>query len=152
MALNINRVVLGGNIVADPVYTDISQYTKVCEFTIANNKMFFDREGVRQVRSNYVDVVTWNKVADIARNLEKSESVICEGELSENRWTSNEGEPRKKLRLKAYKIYRESIKSRKEDEMMIIDHMDQVERSRRKDNQTAVPKEDIDELSQSMGI
>lgn len=108
MGLNINRTLIGGNVVSDPVLSEVSKYTKVCEFTIANNRVFYDREGKKKVTSNYIEIVTWNKVAEIAKNLKKSDGVICDGELVENRWTTKHGDQRKKLRVKAYKIYRDS--------------------------------------------
>lgn len=102
---NVNTVLIGGNAVADAEYTEISPNARVCEFSIAFNEVFWSRDGVKHSNPNYVDIAAWKSVADIAKKIKKSDVVIVEGKLSENRWQSKGGDPRKKLRVKARRIY-----------------------------------------------
>ena len=62
--MNINRIIISGNLVANPTLRETNSGTPVASATIANNEFFNDGEGERQQITTFVDVTVWGKSAE----------------------------------------------------------------------------------------
>jgi Single-strand binding protein family len=62
--MNINRLIITGNLVADPTLRNTDSGTPVASATIANNEFYNDGEGQRQQVTTFVDVIVWGKPAE----------------------------------------------------------------------------------------
>ena len=102
--MNINRIIISGNLVANPTLRETNSGTPVASATIANNEFFNDGDGERQQVTTFVDVTVWGKSGESFASLaKKGQEVIIEGQLRRNDWESNDGQKHSKhfIKLKA---------------------------------------------------
>lgn len=83
---NINRIVLTGNLTADPVLRSLPSGAGVCNFSIAVNSREKRGEEWRD-RVDFFDCVVFGAQADnLARYKAKGEPVAVDGRLRQERW------------------------------------------------------------------
>ena len=83
----VNKVILVGNLGADPEVRYTASGTAVARFNIATNENFKDREGNWQERTEWHRIVAWGKLAErCAQYLSKGSQVYVEGKLRSNTW------------------------------------------------------------------
>jgi single-strand DNA-binding protein len=100
--MNINRIIISGNLVADPTLRETNSGTPVASATIANNEFFNDGDGERQQVTTFADVTVWGKSGESFASLaKKGQEVIIEGQLRRNDWESNDGQKHSKHFIKA---------------------------------------------------
>ena len=99
-------VTLIGNLTRDPELTFTSAGQGKIEFSIACNEYWNDKNGERQEKTSYFDVVAWRNLAeDAASILEKGLSVVVSGRLEQQTWDDKEtGKPRSKVQVVADRI------------------------------------------------
>lgn len=103
--MNLNRVLLIGNLTRDPELKKTQSGQSVCEFSIATNRITKTRDGQDREETCYVDLVVWGKQAEACKKfLVKGRSVYIEGRLSFEKWESESGERKSRLRVVAEKI------------------------------------------------
>ena len=93
--MSVNKVILVGNLGKDPEtrYTGAGQ--AVCNFSLATNETFKDKNGERQKRTEWHKIVVWGKTAEIAQQyLKKGTQVYLEGRIQSREWTDKEGQKR----------------------------------------------------------
>jgi len=84
---SLNRVQLIGNLGKDPEVKYTPQGTPVAKLTIATNERFKDKAGEWQDRTEWHNVVLWQRLAEIAREyLKKGGKVYIEGRLQTRSW------------------------------------------------------------------
>ena len=89
---NLNKVMLIGRLGQDPEVKDAGN-TPVANFSIATNENWTDKSGEKQERTEWHNIVAWDKLADLAGNyLHKGSNIYCEGKLQTRSWESQEGE------------------------------------------------------------
>lgn len=92
MAGGVNKVILVGNLGNDPEMRHIPSGAAVCEFRVATNESWNDREGKKQERTEWHRIVVWGKRAEIcSRYLSKGRQVYLEGRLRTRSWEDREG-------------------------------------------------------------
>ena len=92
---NVNKVLLLGNLTREVSLKHTQSGKPIAELTIAVNRKSGDREEVC-----YVDVTVWGKSAENCQKyLGKGSSVYVEGFLRLDKWETQSGEPRSKLRV-----------------------------------------------------
>jgi single-strand DNA-binding protein len=102
ITMNINRVIISGNLVASPALRETDSGTPVASATIANNEFFNDGRGERQQVTTFVDVTVWGKSGENFASLaKKGQEIIIEGQLRRNDWESEDGQRHSKHFLKA---------------------------------------------------
>jgi single-strand DNA-binding protein len=101
-----NQLIVSGNLVADPIMRYIGEKDiPICNFTIANNKRYQDKNGNWQDNTTYLDVEAWSKTAERAgANLKKGKPVIIEGSVHLNRWEDSDGHRHQKHFVKAERV------------------------------------------------
>jgi single-strand DNA-binding protein len=83
----INKVILVGNLGADPEMRYTANGTAVAKFRIATTERFTDREGNRQERTEWHRVVAWRKLAEVCgQYLAKGKQVYIEGKIRNDTW------------------------------------------------------------------
>ena len=84
---SLNRVQLIGNLGKDPEIKYTPQGTPVAKITIATNERFKDKSGEWQDRTEWHNVVLWQRLAEIAGEyLKKGGKVYIEGRLQTHSW------------------------------------------------------------------
>src|ERR1700739_4689315 len=84
---SLNRVQLIGNLGKDPEIKYTPQGTPVAKLTIATNERFKDKAGEWQDRTEWHNVVLWQRLAEIAGEyLKKGGKVYIVGRLQTRSW------------------------------------------------------------------
>ena len=92
-----NRIVLVGNLTRDPQLSYTPSNTAVCKFGIATNHKFRDRDGNTREEVCFVDCTVFGRAAETFNQyMGKGRTVLVEGRLHLNQWTTPEGEKRSK--------------------------------------------------------
>lgn len=87
MAGSLNKVLLIGNLGADPEVRSAPNGAQVATFRVACSESWKDQSGQRQERTEWVTVVAWRGLAEIAQKyLRKGSKVYVEGKLQTRTW------------------------------------------------------------------
>ncbi|MFM2152569.1 MAG: Single-stranded DNA-binding protein [Pseudomonadota bacterium] len=88
---SVNKVILIGNLGADPEVRYTPGGTAVANFRIATNEVWNDKNGQRQERTEWHRIVVWGKTAEnCGEYLAKGRPVYIEGKLQTREWTDKE--------------------------------------------------------------
>jgi single-strand DNA-binding protein len=89
----VNKVILVGNLGADPQSRQLNDGKTVTNLSIATSETWKDNNGQKQTRTEWHKVSIFGKGAEIAANLLKSGSkVYIEGKLQTRSWKDQNGE------------------------------------------------------------
>ena len=92
-----NRIVLLGNLTRDPQLSYTPNNTAVCKFGIATNRKWKDRDGNMREEVCFVDCTVFGRGGETFNQyMSKGRSVLVEGRLNLNQWTTPEGDKRSK--------------------------------------------------------
>ncbi|MDX1452183.1 MAG: single-stranded DNA-binding protein [Oleiphilaceae bacterium] len=96
MARGINKVILIGNLGADPDTRFTPQGTAVTNLSIATDESYKDKQTGQMVpRTEWHRVVLFNRLAEIAKEyLKKGSKVYLEGRLQTRKWQDQSGQDR----------------------------------------------------------
>jgi single-strand DNA-binding protein len=97
MAGSVNKVILVGNLGADPEIRSTQDGTRLANLRIATSESWRDKmSGERKERTEWHRVVIFNeRLAEIAEKyLRKGSKVYLEGALQSRKWTDNAGQDR----------------------------------------------------------
>lgn len=96
MAGSVNKVILIGNLGKDPEARSMNNGGEVVNFTLATSERWNDRDGNRQEKTEWHNVVIFNEnLGKIAKQyLRKGSSVYVEGQLQTRKWTDQNGNDR----------------------------------------------------------
>jgi single-strand DNA-binding protein len=93
---SVNKVILIGNLGKDPEIKYTPQGTAVAKLTIATNERYKDKEGNWQDRTEWHNVVLWQRLAEIAGEyLKKGGKVYIEGRLQTRSWDDKQNGQKK---------------------------------------------------------
>lgn len=93
-----NRVILMGNLTRDPQLRYLPSNTAVCEFGLAVNRRYRDRDGNQQEEVCFVDISTFGRQAEVVNQYKrKGDPLLVEGRLRFDSWTGQDGQKRSKL-------------------------------------------------------
>jgi single-strand DNA-binding protein len=99
---SLNRVMLIGRLGKDPEMRATSDGTPVANFSLATSESYTDKNGTRQERTEWHNIVAWKRLADIARRfLAKGRQVYVEGRITTREWTDRDGNKRKTTEIVA---------------------------------------------------
>ncbi|MFA5127736.1 MAG: single-stranded DNA-binding protein [Patescibacteria group bacterium] len=90
--MDLNRVMLIGNMTRDPEVRATPTGRSVASFSIATNRVWTDANGQKQKQAEFHNVVFWAKLADICgQYLKKGQKIYVEGRLQTREWTGQDG-------------------------------------------------------------
>ena len=101
---NLNKVMIIGNLVADPDVRTTPRGNSVTELRLAVNRVSSGpNEGERREETTFLDVTCWGRTAEIAgQYLAKGRPVFIEGRLQQDTWEDKQtGQKRSKIRIVA---------------------------------------------------
>jgi len=100
--MDLNKVMIIGNITQDPEVRTTPNGQNVCTFSVATNLIWTDKSGQRQQRPEFHNVVAWRKLADICgQYLQKGKKVYVEGRLQTRNWEGKDGVKRYRTEIVA---------------------------------------------------
>ena len=83
----INKAFLFGNLTRDPELRALPSGVNVCNFSVATNRVYRDKDGKKQEQADFHNVVVFGRQADIvAQYLKKGRSVFVEGRIQTRSW------------------------------------------------------------------
>ncbi len=93
--MNLNKVILIGNLTSDPELRSTPSGQPVCNFRMATNRIWSDKSGQKQQEAEYHTVVAWGRLAEIASQfLTKGSLAMIEGRLRTRSWQDSTGNKR----------------------------------------------------------
>jgi single-strand DNA-binding protein len=96
--MNINRVVLTGNLTKDPELRSTGGGLSVCRLRVAVNTRRKNSEGNWEEKPNYFSVTVFGRQADSCNQyLRKGRPVAIDGRLEWSEYTNNEGQKRESI-------------------------------------------------------
>jgi len=89
---SVNKVILIGNLGADPEVRYTPNGTAVANFRIATNDVWTNQDGEREARTEWHRIVAWGKQGEICGEyLAKGKQVYVEGRLRTRSWEDRDG-------------------------------------------------------------
>ncbi len=93
MSASLNKVILIGNLTADPELKYTASGTARARFRIAVNRQYKDSSGQLQEDTTFVPIITWgNQAENCANYLSKGRQAAVEGRLRIYSFENKEGE------------------------------------------------------------
>lgn len=91
----VNKVIILGNVGADPELRYTPGGAAVTNFNIATNESWTDNNSERQERTEWHRIVVWGRLAEICNQyLRKGSKVYIEGRLQTRSWEGQDGQKR----------------------------------------------------------
>ncbi|MBJ80969.1 MAG: single-stranded DNA-binding protein [Myxococcales bacterium] len=105
MASGVNKVILVGNLGADPEIRYTPSGAAVANFRIATTESWKDSEGQRQDRTEWHRIVVWGRLAELCGEyLAKGRMVYVEGKLQTRQWDDRDGNKRYTTEVQAREV------------------------------------------------
>ncbi|SIO03485.1 single-stranded DNA-binding protein [Algoriphagus halophilus] len=97
----VNKVILVGNLGADPEVKYLEGDNVVANISLATTEAYKDRNGNRVEQTEWHDLELWGQQAKIAEQyLKKGSQIYVEGKIKSDKWTDEQGQNRKKVRIR----------------------------------------------------
>ncbi|MDQ3426737.1 MAG: single-stranded DNA-binding protein, partial [Gemmatimonadota bacterium] len=99
MSRSLNKVILIGNLGADPEVRSTSNGSRVATLSLATSRQWKNQAGEKQEKTEWHRIVLWNNkgstLADIAeRFCKKGDKIYIEGSIEYRSWQDREGQTR----------------------------------------------------------
>jgi single-strand DNA-binding protein len=102
---SVNKVILVGNLGADPELKYTPSNRAVCHLSVATNEVWKDKGGQKQERTEWHRVNVWAEQAETcAKFLTKGRMVYVEGRLQTRSWDDKEGKKRYSTEVVAERV------------------------------------------------
>lgn len=83
----LNRATIIGNLTRDPEQRALPSGITVCQFSLATNRFYKDKDGNRQESTDYHNIVVFGRQAETcAQYLKKGQSALVEGRIQTRSW------------------------------------------------------------------
>jgi single-strand DNA-binding protein len=97
----VNKVILVGNLGADPEVKHLEGDKVVANLRLATTEAYKDRNGNRVENTEWHDLELWDAQAKIAEQyLKKGSQIFVEGKIKSDTWQDEQGNNRKKVRIR----------------------------------------------------
>jgi single-strand DNA-binding protein len=92
MSRSLNKVMLIGNVGAEPEVRATPSGTRVAKVSLATNRVFSDRSGQQQDKTEWHRLTLWDKLADVVeRYVHKGDRLYVEGRLEYSQTQDEQG-------------------------------------------------------------
>ena len=90
--MDLNKVMIIGNVVRDPEMRTTPNARNVSSFSIATNRVWKDANDQKQSKAEFHNIVAWGRLAEIVNQyLKKGSKVYVEGRLETRSWDDPNG-------------------------------------------------------------
>jgi len=90
--MNVNKVILVGRLTRDPEIRNTASGQSVASLSLANNRFWKDKNGQRQEKTSFHNIVLWGRLAEIAgQYLTKGQEAYIEGRLESRKYVAKDG-------------------------------------------------------------
>jgi len=101
----LNKVMLIGNVGKDPEMRYTANGSAVTSFSLACNRTFQTPDGERREETDWFEIVTWNKLAELCSQfLQKGRQAYVEGRLHTRSWEGQDGQKRYRTEVVAQTV------------------------------------------------
>jgi single-strand DNA-binding protein len=91
----VNKVILVGNLGADPELRSTNSQQSVCSLRLATSETYKDKDGQKQERTEWHQIVVWGQQAEVVnRYCRKGKQIYVEGRLQTRKWQDKNGQDR----------------------------------------------------------
>lgn len=96
MAKSVNKVILIGNLGKDPEVKFTPNGVPVAKFSLATNERYKDKSGEWQDRTEWHNIVAWQRLAEIVGEyVKKGSKIYIEGRLQTSSWEDKQSGEKK---------------------------------------------------------
>ena len=89
---NLNKVIMGGRLTADPELKQTPSGVSVCTFSIAVNRRFTSKDSAQQSQADFFNVTAWRATAEfVSKYFRKGSSICVVGSLQNRSWNDQQG-------------------------------------------------------------
>ena len=114
----VNKVIIVGNLGADPELGKTGAGRPVCNLRLATNHVFKDKTGQRQEKTEWHRVTVWGDNAEhCTKYLSKGRTVYVEGRLEHRTWEDPQGNKRSSTDIIATRVIFLGEARRSEDQV-----------------------------------
>jgi single-strand DNA-binding protein len=101
----INKAIIYGNLTRDPELKSLPSGAQVCEFGVATNRVWKDKNGARQESVDYHNIVVFGRQAELIKQyLHKGSGVFLEGRIQTRSWDAQDGTKKYRTEIVADRI------------------------------------------------
>ena len=101
--MSLNNVVLVGNLTRDPEVRFIGDETPVCNFAIACNERYTNRDGEVVDNPMFIDCVAWRRTGEIINeHFVKGQQIAITGKLQLDQWEDEDGNNRSRHKVNVF--------------------------------------------------
>ncbi len=101
----LNRAIVIGNLTRDPELRSLPSGVQVATLGVATNRVWKDKNGVRQESADFHNVVVFGRQAEnTAQYLRKGSSVLVEGRMQTRSWEGADGQKKYRTEIVADRI------------------------------------------------
>ncbi len=88
----LNKAFIIGNLTRDPEIKALPSGTKVASFSLATNRVYKDKDGVRQENVDYHNIVAFARLGELCgQYLKKGAQAFVEGRMQTRSWDAPDG-------------------------------------------------------------
>ncbi len=92
---SFNKVILIGNLTADPELKQTQNGISVTSFSIAVSRRFSSKNAENAQQADFINIVAWRNTAEfITKYFQKGKSILIVGSLQSRSWTDQNGQKR----------------------------------------------------------
>ena len=103
--MSINKAIIVGNVGEVPKLNHTGSGKSVANFSVATNESWVNKAGEKQERTEWHNIVCWEKLADIcAQYVTKGKQVYVEGRLQHREYEAKDGIKKTVTEILATKI------------------------------------------------
>jgi len=102
---SVNKVIIIGNLGADPDVRYTQSNTAVANMSVATSERYKDRSGEWKEVTEWHKIVAWDRLAEIAQEyLSKGSKIYVEGSIRTNSWEDKDGQKRYTTEIRAQRM------------------------------------------------
>ncbi len=103
--LTLNKIMIIGNVGADPEMRFTPNGNPVTSFRVATNRVYTSPNGERKQETEWFTVVAWNRLAENCNQfLTKGQRVYAEGRLHTRSWEGQDGQKHSRTEIIANRV------------------------------------------------
>ncbi len=101
----LNKAIIYGNLTRDPELKSLPSGIKVTSLSMATNRVFKDKNGVKQEMADFHNVVLFGQQAElVAQYLKKGSSALIEGRMQTRSWDAQDGTKKFRTEIVAERV------------------------------------------------